>query len=173
MPSFSQIQWACYKKWKVKWEAQIGIVWMFDIHLRKILWVYCPGHAGVKGNDRADRLAAKVTITGGRSCHAICDVSATLPLITSPHSLNHSLSHSLTHSPTHSLTHSITHSLTHSLNHSLTHSLTHSITHSLTHSLSLSFQPRCAASSWRPSSSSACSLPLLFSPEIIVMVSWN
>jgi hypothetical protein len=38
---------------------------MFDIHLRKILWVYCPGHAGVKGNDRADRLAGKATITGG------------------------------------------------------------------------------------------------------------
>ena len=38
---------------------------MFDIHLRKILWVYCPGHAGVKGNDRADRLAEKANITGG------------------------------------------------------------------------------------------------------------
>ena len=22
---------------------------MFDIHLQKLLWVYCPGHAGVKG----------------------------------------------------------------------------------------------------------------------------
>ena len=32
---------------------------MFDIHLRTLLWVYCPGHAGVKGNDRADRLAGK------------------------------------------------------------------------------------------------------------------
>ena len=30
---------------------------MVDIHLRKLLWVYCPGHAGVEGNDRADRLA--------------------------------------------------------------------------------------------------------------------
>ena len=29
------------------------------------MWVYCPGHAGVKGNDRADRLAGKATITGG------------------------------------------------------------------------------------------------------------
>ena len=38
---------------------------MFDIHLRRILWVYCPGHAGVKGNDRADRLAGKATVTGG------------------------------------------------------------------------------------------------------------
>ena len=23
---------------------------MVDIHLRKLLWVYCPVHAGVKGN---------------------------------------------------------------------------------------------------------------------------
>ena len=36
-----------------------------DIHLRKLLWVYCLGHAGVKGNNRADRLAGKVTITSG------------------------------------------------------------------------------------------------------------
>ena len=31
-----------------------GHVSMFDIHLRELLWVYCLGHAGVKGNDRAD-----------------------------------------------------------------------------------------------------------------------
>ena len=30
---------------------------IFDIHLRKPMWMYCPGHAGVKGNDQADRLA--------------------------------------------------------------------------------------------------------------------
>ena len=34
---------------------------MVDIHLQKLLWVYCAGHAGVKGNDRAD------TETGGQS----------------------------------------------------------------------------------------------------------
>ena len=34
-----------------------------DIHLPKLLWVCCPGHAGVKGNDRADRLAGKATFT--------------------------------------------------------------------------------------------------------------
>ena len=39
--------------------------WTVDIHLRKPLWVYCPGHAGVKGNDRADRLADKATLTSG------------------------------------------------------------------------------------------------------------
>ena len=38
---------------------------MVDIHLRKLLWVYCPGHAGMKGNDRADRLAGKATFTSG------------------------------------------------------------------------------------------------------------
>ena len=38
---------------------------MFNIHLRRILWVYCPGHARVKGNDRADRLVGKTTVTGG------------------------------------------------------------------------------------------------------------
>ena len=38
---------------------------MIDIHLRKLLCVYCPGHAGVKGNDRADRLAGTATITKG------------------------------------------------------------------------------------------------------------
>ena len=33
---------------------------MVDIHLRKHLWVYCPRHAGVKGNDRSRS-------TGGQS----------------------------------------------------------------------------------------------------------
>ena len=36
-----------------------------DINLRKLLWVYCPGHAGVKGNDRANRQAGKATLTNG------------------------------------------------------------------------------------------------------------
>ena len=38
---------------------------MVDIHFRKLLWVYCPGHAGEKENDRADRLAGIVSLTGG------------------------------------------------------------------------------------------------------------
>ena len=38
---------------------------MVDIHLQKLLWVYCPEHAGVKGNDQADRLAGKATLTSG------------------------------------------------------------------------------------------------------------
>ena len=42
------------------WNVSMG-----DIHLRKLLWVYWPGHAGVKGNDRADRLASKASLTSG------------------------------------------------------------------------------------------------------------
>ena len=38
---------------------------MVDIHLRKLLWVYCPEYAGMKGNDRAKRLAGKATLTSG------------------------------------------------------------------------------------------------------------
>ena len=50
----------------LEWEFSQGWnVSMADIHLRKLLWVYCPGHARVKGNDRADRLAGKTTITSG------------------------------------------------------------------------------------------------------------
>ena len=51
------------KKWngKPRLECVDG-----QIYLWKLLWVYCPGHAGVKGNnDRADRLAGKVTVTSG------------------------------------------------------------------------------------------------------------
>ena len=33
--------------------------------LQKLLWVYCPGHGRVKGNDQADRLVGKATITSG------------------------------------------------------------------------------------------------------------
>ena len=33
----------------------------FDIDLRGLLWVYYHGHGGVKGYDRADRLADKAT----------------------------------------------------------------------------------------------------------------
>ena len=38
---------------------------MVDVHFRKFLWMCYPEHAGVKGNDRADRLAGKETLTSG------------------------------------------------------------------------------------------------------------
>ena len=40
---------------------------MTDIHRHKLLWVYCPGHADLKGNDRADRLVGKATVINGLS----------------------------------------------------------------------------------------------------------
>ena len=40
---------------------------MVDNNLPKLLWMYCPGHAGVKGNDPADRLAGRATLTSGLS----------------------------------------------------------------------------------------------------------
>ena len=36
-----------------------------DIHLRSLLWMYCPGHAGVTENDRTERLAGQAKITSG------------------------------------------------------------------------------------------------------------
>ena len=42
-------------------------VLMVDIHLRKLQCLYCPGHAGVTGNDQADRLVGKAIITSGFS----------------------------------------------------------------------------------------------------------
>ena len=39
------------EKGKSGMESQDRNVSMVDIHLRKLLWVHCPGHAGVQGND--------------------------------------------------------------------------------------------------------------------------
>ncbi|NQZ78185.1 MAG: endonuclease/exonuclease/phosphatase family protein, partial [Ekhidna sp.] len=38
---------------------------MRSLQLKKLTWMYCPGHAGVKGNERADRLAGRGTVIGG------------------------------------------------------------------------------------------------------------
>ena len=38
---------------------------MYNIHLQRLLWIYCPGHAGVKENDRADSLAGKADLKDG------------------------------------------------------------------------------------------------------------
>ena len=65
-----------------------------DIHLRKLLWVYCPGHAGVKENDRADRVAGKATLTSGllleRSEVCVQELE-TLPAGTKPKTSHHRL----------------------------------------------------------------------------------
>ena len=50
------------EKWNGKPDWNVSLV---DIHLRELLWVYCPGQAGMKGNDQADRLAGKASLTSG------------------------------------------------------------------------------------------------------------
>ena len=55
---------ACYKKCKVEWEAQTGMCrWSTSTFETSC---GCTAlHAGVKGNDRADRLAGKAILTSG------------------------------------------------------------------------------------------------------------
>ena len=38
---------------------------MHSLRLRRLLWIYCPGHAGVCGNERTYRLVSKADITSG------------------------------------------------------------------------------------------------------------
>ena len=38
-------------------QTSVASTSIFNFHLRKLLWMYCPGYAGVKGNDWTDRLA--------------------------------------------------------------------------------------------------------------------
>ena len=33
------------------------------VQLQRLPWIYCPGHAGVSGNEQADRLASAADIT--------------------------------------------------------------------------------------------------------------
>ena len=52
-------------------KVESGIVcpdWHSAMHshrLQRLLWIYCSGHAGVSGNERADRLASTADITSG------------------------------------------------------------------------------------------------------------
>ena len=38
---------------------------MNSLRLQRLLWIYCPGHAGVSVNEQADRLASTADITSG------------------------------------------------------------------------------------------------------------
>ena len=37
--------------------------------LERLTWVYCPGHAGVRGTERADRLATAAPLVGTMQMH--------------------------------------------------------------------------------------------------------
>ena len=46
-------------------KAELHTDWIRSIErsrLQKLTWLFCPGHAGVRGNERADRLAGSATI---------------------------------------------------------------------------------------------------------------
>ena len=61
---------------------------MQDIQLEKLVWIYCPGHAGVKGNERADSLARKAAITRGWKIRGL-GKAETLSAGTKPSTLHH------------------------------------------------------------------------------------
>ena len=85
---------------------------------RRLLYVYCPRHAGVTGNNRAYRLAGKGTIKSGLRL----DRSQVLRSLR-----QYLLARSVLHTHTHTHTH--THILTRTHAHTRTH--THTKTHSL------------------------------------------
>ena len=60
-----RIQKAYYKKWNMDWEAQTGTCQCSTSTFEDSCRYTALGHAGVKGNDRADTLARKVAITNG------------------------------------------------------------------------------------------------------------
>ena len=38
---------------------------MQSLRLQRLLWIYCPGHAGLSGNEREDRLASTADTASG------------------------------------------------------------------------------------------------------------
>ena len=40
---------------------------MHSLRLHRLLWIYCPGHAGVSGNERVDGLASTSGLQLGRA----------------------------------------------------------------------------------------------------------
>ena len=64
---------------------------VFDIHLRRILWVFCPGHAGVKENDREDKTGGQCNHHRQLASQKILSVEEleTLPVDTKPKTSHH------------------------------------------------------------------------------------
>ena len=49
----------------MEWTAPTGTQSCTVFRPQRPLWIYCPGHAGVSGNERANRLASTADITSG------------------------------------------------------------------------------------------------------------
>ena len=52
------------QKWSLEWAAPTGTQ-PCSLQLQRLLWINCPGHVGVSGNERADGLASTADITSG------------------------------------------------------------------------------------------------------------
>ena len=66
---FYPLSLASCNQWMLSYASLDAIICIMDaticIMLQRLLWIYCPGHAGVSGNERADRLASTADITSG------------------------------------------------------------------------------------------------------------
>ena len=59
------IQWLASQRHAQITHAVILTDSMNSLRLQRLLWIYCPGHAGVSGNERVDRLTSTADITSG------------------------------------------------------------------------------------------------------------
>ena len=59
-----QTQWTSCKRKSLEWASPTGTQ-PSSLPLQRLLWIYRPGHAGVSGTERADRLASTADITSG------------------------------------------------------------------------------------------------------------
>lgn len=64
--------------WKVQQIRWVYHEWLASItksNYRKIVWIYCLGHAGVRGNERSDSLASRPHITGLHMAEMMRDIN--------------------------------------------------------------------------------------------------
>src|SRR5579871_4982563 len=52
------------RKIKNGWLRHEWVELIDSSNLGRLLWIYCPGHVGVRGNERADSLASRAPIIG-------------------------------------------------------------------------------------------------------------
>ena len=63
--SFSQTSMDLLQKMESGMGCPGWLTAMHSLWLQRLLWIYCPGHTAVSGNERADRLASTADITSG------------------------------------------------------------------------------------------------------------